>query len=151
MANSAGVCTSFKVELMKGHHNFGTGVTRGTTTKDTFYGALFLTSATISPATTVYATTGEVSGANYTAGGAAVTNGTEPTSSGTSAVWTPSASLAWTNVTLGTAFNTLLLYNSTQTGKAVAVYTFGDQTVNAGNFTLTMPVNDSSTALLRIA
>jgi hypothetical protein len=144
MANSAGVCTSFKVELMKGHHNFGTGVTRGSTTKDTFYGALFLTSASISPSTTV-------SGTNYTAGGAAITNGTEPTSSSTSAVWTPSTSLAWTNVTLGTAFNTLLLYNQTQSGKSVAVYTFGDQTVNAGNFTLTMPVNDSSTALLRIA
>ena len=151
MANTAGVCTSFKVELMKGHHNFGTGVTRGATTKDDFKGALYLASATINASTTVYSGTGEVSGANYTATGAAVTNATEPTNSGTTAVWTPSASLAWTNVTLATSFDTLLLYNSTQSGKAVAAYTFVAQTVNAGNFTLTMPTNDSSNALLRIA
>ena len=64
--------------------------------------------------------------------------------------WTPSASLTYTGVTLTTAFDAVLMYNSTQGDKAVAVYTFGSQTVTAGNFILTMPTNDSSTALLRI-
>ena len=62
-----------------------------------------------------------------------------------------SASLVYTSVTLTTAFDAVLIYNSSQSDKAVAVYTFGSQTVTSGTFTLTMPTNDSSTALLRIA
>jgi hypothetical protein len=67
------------------------------------------------------------------------------------AFFTPSASITYTSVTLSTAFNAVLIYNSTQSNKAVAVYTFGDQTITAGTFTLTMPSNTTSTALLRLA
>ena len=64
---------------------------------------------------------------------------------------TPSAPIVYTTVTLSTAFDTMLLYNSTQSNKAVAVYTFGSQTITAGNFTLTMPSNTTSTALVRLS
>ena len=151
MANSQAMCTSFKVEILGGVHAIGTPPTRGTTAKDTFKAALYLASATVNAATTAYSATGEVSGAGYSAGGITVTNATAPTSSGTTAYWTPSASLTYSAVTLTTAFDAVLIYNSTQADKAVAVYTFGSQTVTAGNFILTMPTNDSSTALLRIA
>jgi hypothetical protein len=92
-----------------------------------------------------------VTGTNYTAGGVAVTNGTAPATSGTTAYWTPSASITFTNVTLSTAFDAVLVYNSTQSNKAVSVHTFGSQTVTAGTFTLTMPTNDASTGLIRLA
>lgn len=155
MANSAAMCTSFKQELLNGSHAFGAQAANGTrtvTTKDTFKLALYLASATYGASTTAYSTTGEVTGTNYTAGGVAVTNATAPNTSGTTAFWTPSASAAWTTVTLSTAFDAALLYNTASTGAlAVAVFTFGSQTVTAGNFTLTMPVNDSSTGLIRIA
>lgn len=149
MANTAGLCTSFKVELLNGIHAFGTTVTRGATTKDDFKMALYQTSATIGPSTTVYTSSGEVSSAGYTAGGAAVTNATAPTSSGTTAYWTPSASVSWTGVTFTT--DCALLYNDTQGDKAVGSYTFSSQTVTAGNFTLTMPTNAAATALIQIA
>lgn len=151
MANTAAICTSFKVELMNGVHAFGTTVTRGATTADSFKAALYLATATVNASTTAYSATGEVSGTGYTAGGAAVTNGSAPTSSGTTAYWTPSASISWTTVTLATAFDAVLIYNSSQSNRAVSVYTFGSQTVTAGNFTLTMPTNDASNALLRLA
>jgi len=151
MANSQAVCTSFKVELMKGIHALGTTVVRAGTTKDTIKAALFLASASIGAGTTAYAATGEVSGTNYTAGGVAVTNGTEPTNTGTTAHWTPSASIVYTTVTLSTAFDCVLLYNSTQGDKAIGSYTFGSQTITAGTFTLTMPTNDGTTGLLRLA
>lgn len=152
MANSQAVCTSFKVELLNGIHAFGTTVTRGATTKDTFKAALYLASASLGAATTAYSATGELAATgNYTAGGVTVTNANAPASSGTTAYWTPSASLSWTNLTSSGAFDATLFYNSTQGDKAVAVYTFGSQSVTAGNFTLTMPTNDSSTGLLRIA
>lgn len=151
MANTSAVCTSFKVELMNGIHALGTTVARAGTTKDTIKAALFLASATINAATTAYSTTGEVSGTNYTAGGVTVTNATAPNSSGTTAFWTPSASIVYTNVTLATAFDCVELYNSTQGDKAIAAYTFGSQTITAGTLTLTMPTNDASTGLLRLA
>lgn len=151
MANTAAVCTSFKVELLNGHHAFGTSVTRGATTADTFKAALYLASATYNASTTAYSATGEVSGTNYTAGGVTVTNGNAPASSGTTAYWTPSASFSWSTVTLATAFDAVLIYNSTQSNKAVGVYTFGSTTITAGTFTLTQPANDASTGLLRIA
>jgi len=151
MANTQAMCTSFKGELLVGHHNFGTGVVRAATTADSFKAALYLASATINAATTAYTATGEASGTNYTAGGVAVTNATAPATSGTTAYWTPSASITYTNVTLSTAFDCVLIYNSTQSNKAVSVHTFGSQTVTAGTFTLTMPTNDASTGLIRLA
>jgi hypothetical protein len=151
MANTQAMCTSFKSEILTATHNFGTAPTRGTSTADTFKAALYLASATINASTTAYTTTGEVTGTNYTAGGVTVTNATAPTTSGTTAYWTPSASLVYTTVTLSTAFDTVLIYNSTQSNKAVSVHTFGSQTVSAGTFTLTMPSNAAGTALLNIA
>jgi hypothetical protein len=64
---------------------------------------------------------------------------------------TPSASITYTSVTLTTAFDAVLLYNSTQSNKAVSVHTFGSQTITAGTFTLTMPTNNTTSALLRLA
>jgi len=151
MANTQAMCTSFKNEILQAYHNFGTTVTRAGTGADTFKAALYLTTATINASTTAYTATGEVTGTNYSAGGVTVTNATAPTTSGTTAYWTPSASLVYTNVTLSTAFDTVLIYNSTQSNRAVSVHTFGSQTVTAGTFTLTMPTNAAGTALLNIA
>jgi hypothetical protein len=156
LANTQALCTSFKAEILIGNHQLGacTLTSRGSLTsptKDTVKAALYLASASLGAATTAYSATGEVSGTNYSAGGVTVTNGTDPTTSGTTAIWTPSASIVYTNVTLSTAFDAVLLYNSSQSNKAISVHTFGSQTVTAGTFTLTMPANDSSNALIRIA
>ena len=143
--------TSFKTEILTATHNFGTAPTRGTGVADTFKAALYLASASLGAGTTVYSSTGEVTGTNYTAGGVNVTNATAPTNTGTTAYWTPSASITYTNVTLATAFDAVLIYNSSQTNKAVSVHTFGSQTITAGTFTLVMPTNAAGTALLNIA
>ena len=118
---------------------------------DTLKFALYLASATTNGSNTAYTATGEVSGTGYSAGGVTVTNATGPTTNGTQGVWTPSASIVFTGVTLSTAFDAGMLYNSTQGNKAIAVYTFGSQTVTAGNFTLTMPANTSGNALIQLA
>lgn len=156
MANTQSMCTSFMSELMTATHNFGTAPTRGTSAADTFKAALYLTTATVNAGTTAYSSTNEVTGTNYTAGGVTVTNANPPLNSNGGATagtayWTPSASITYTNVTLTTAFDCVLIYNSTQSNKAVSVHTFGSQTITAGTFTLTMPANGTSTALLRLA
>jgi len=151
MANTQAMTTSFKGQLLTGTHNFGVAPIRAATTADTFKAALYLASATVDATTTVYSSTGEVTGTNYTAGGVVVTNATPPATSGTTAYWTPSASIVYTNVTLSTAFDAVLIYNSTQGDKSVSVHTFGSQTVTAGTFTLTMPTNDATNGLIRIA
>jgi len=164
MANTQSVCTSFLGEVMQGYHQFGqpslTSRTSLTSpTNDTFKLALFFSSATLNASTTTYSTTGEVTntaGTGYTAGGNTLTNANTPSSTTTSTTagtgfWTPSASTSWTSLTVGTAFNCALMYNSTQGNRAVAVYTFADQTITAGTFTLTMPTNVAATALLRLA
>ena len=161
MANTQSMCTSFLGELMLGQHQFGTSTIVSRTsltspTTDTVKAALYLASATINASTTVYTVTGEVSGTGYTAGGVTVTNATAPTSTNSSSTagvgyWTPSASITYTTVTLTTAFDTVLIYNSTQSNKAISVHTFGSQTITAGTFTLTMPSNTTSTALIRLS
>lgn len=156
MANTQAMCTSFMGELMTATHNFGVAPIRAATTADTFKAALYLVSATINAATTAYSSTGEVTGTNYTAGGVTVTAATPPTATNSSATagvafFTPSASITYTTVTLSTAFDTVLIYNSTQSNKAVSVHTFGSQTITAGTFTLTMPSNTTTTALLRLS
>ena len=155
------MCTSFMGQLLNGGHQFGTITLVSRTsltapTTDSFKAALYLASATINAGTTAYTATGEVSGTGYTAGGVAVTNATVPVATNSSstagvAYWTPSASITYTTVTLATAFDTVLLYNSTQNNTAVSVHTFGSQTVTAGTFTLTMPANSTTTALIRLA
>ena len=151
MSNTQAMATSFKGEILSGIHALGTTVIRAGTGADTLKAALYLASATINAATTAYTVTGEVSGTGYSAGGVAVTNANPPTTSGTTGYWTPSASITYTTVTLTTAFDCVLIYNSTQSNKAISAHTFGSQTVTAGTFTLTMPVNDASNALIRIA
>ena len=156
MANTQAMCTSFMGEILTATHNFGVAPTRGSSAADTFKAALYLTSATVNASTTAYSASNEVSGTGYSAGGVAVTYGTPPTATNSSitagvAFVTPSASITYTTVTLTTVFDTVLIYNSTQSNKAVSVHTFGSQTITAGTFTLTMPTNNTSTALLRIA
>lgn len=155
-ANTQAMCTAFKVEILNGSHAFGAQAANGTrtvTTKDTFKMALYLTSASRGAGDTVYNTTGELAGTgNYTQGGTSVTNATAPTSTGTTAFWTPSASVSWANLTSSGNFDAALLYNDASTNKnAVAVFTFGTQSITAGTFTLTMPTNDATTGLIRIA
>ena len=150
MANTQAMCTSFMEQLMTATHNFTPS------TGDTFKAALYEATATVNAATTAYSSTGEVTGTNYTAGGVAVTNAVAPASTNASATagtayWTPSASITYTNVTLTTAFDAVLIYNSSKSNKAVSVHTFGSQTVTAGTFTLTMPTNNTTNALLRLA
>jgi hypothetical protein len=167
MANTQAMSTSFMGKLMTGTHNFGTGVIRATTTADTYYGALLLTSGTFNASSSNYTGTvgsvtmsGEVSGTGYTAGGVAITNATPPTATNSSATagvafWTPSASITYTTVTLATAFDAVMVYNLTQGSAgaypAVSIHTFGSQTITAGTFTLTMPANTTTTALLRLS
>jgi hypothetical protein len=156
MANTQAMCTSFKGELLLGAHQLGsvtlvsrTSLTAPTT--DTIKAALYLASGSQGAGTTAYSATNEVSGTGYTAGGVTVTNGTAPSTSGTTAIWTPSASIVFTTVTLTTAFDCVTLYNSTQSNRAISVHTFGSQTITAGTLTLTMPTNDAANALLRLA
>ena len=161
MANTQSMCTSFMSQLMLGEHQLGTATLVSRTsltapTTDTLKAALYLASATVNASTTAYSASNEVSGAGYAAGGVTVTNATTPTSTNASATagvayWTPSASITYTTVTLATAFDAVLLYNSTQSNKAISVHTFGSQTITAGTFTLTMPSNTISTALIRLA
>jgi hypothetical protein len=92
-----------------------------------------------------------VSGAGYSAGGVAVTNATAPSTSAGVGIWTPSASISFGTVTLTTAFDAAMIYNSTQGNRAIGVYTFGSQTITAGVFTLTMPANAAATALIQLA
>lgn len=156
MANTQAVCTSFKMELLNGSHAFGAqgaNATRTVTTKDTFNLALYLASATRGASDTVYNTTGELAASgNYTQGGVVVTNATAPNTSGTTAFWTPSASASWSNLTSSGSFDCAVLYNTASSSKLeVAVFTFSAQSISAGTFTLTMPTNDASTGLIRIA
>ena len=156
MANTQAMTTSFMGQLLTGTHNFGVAPIRAATTADTFKAALYYASATIDAATTVYSTTGEVVGTGYTAGGNTITNATVPAATNSSATagvayWTPSASIVYTTVTLATSFDTVLIYNSTQSNKAISVHTFTAQTITAGTLTLTMPSNTTTTALIRLA
>ena len=142
MAISQAMCTSFKVELLQGVHNFTAS------TGDTFKIALYTSSATLGASTTAYTVSNEVSGSGYTAGGNTLTNVT-PTSSGTTA-FTDFADTTWTTATI--TARGALIYNSTESDKAVAVLDFGsDKTSTAGNFTIVFPTADASNAIIRIA
>jgi hypothetical protein len=159
MANTQAFCTQAKIDLLNGGHAFGTQPTnsvRTVTTKDTFNLALYLASATMNASTTVYTSTGELAATgNYTAKGKLLTNATAPTSSGTTAFWTPSASVTWTTLTSSGSFDAALLINNKSTSGgvelAVSVHTFSAQSITAGDFTLTMPTNDATNGLIRIA
>lgn len=155
MANSSGVCSSFKSEVLLGKHQLGAVTLTSRTsltapTKDSLKAALYLSSATTGPSNTVYTATGEASGTGYTAGGIAVTNATDPSTSGTTGIWTPSASLVYTTVTIGPV-NAVMIYNDTQSDAAIEVITFSAQTPVAATLTLTMPAHAAGTALLNLA
>ena len=150
MANTSAVCTSFKVELLKGDHNFTAS------TGDTFKIALYTSSSTLGAATTDYATSNEItntSGTAYTAGGKTLTSVT-PTSSGTTA-YCDFSDVSWTSASF--TANACLIYNTTTgtgsgTTDAVCAVAFGgDKTVSSGTFTIQFPTADASDAILRIA
>ena len=142
MAITQAMCTSFKKELLEGVHNFknsGGG---------TFKLALFTSSATLGAATTAYATTNEVSGTGYSAGGNTLTR-VDPTSSGTTA-FTDFADSTFSTATI--TANGALIYNSSASDAAVIVLAFGgDKTSTAGDFTVQFPTADASNAIIRIA
>jgi len=152
MANSQAFCNQAKVDLMNGKHAFGTTLVRGSTAADSYKCALFeQTAGDKGAATTVYNTTGEVNGTNYLPGGVAVTTNQAPQLTSGVAHFTPSANITFTNVTLATLFDAALLYNDSHATKyALSVHTFAAQTVTAGDFVLTMPVDDNLTGLIRI-
>ena len=152
MANTAGVSNNFKHEAMSGIHALGTTVIRAATTADTVKAALYLASATINNTTAAYTATGEcpvVGG--YVAGGVTVTNATAPSLDTNTGIWTPSASIVFSNITPAGNVDTILLYNSTQSNKSIEVCTFTAQNPVAASLTLTMPSNSAAAALLRIA
>ena len=146
MAITSAVCTSFKVELLKGVHNFTA------TTGNTFKIALYTSSATLGAGTTAYSTSNEItntSGTAYTAGGATLTSVT-PTSDSTTAVCDFS-DVSYTDATL--TANGCLIYNDTATGDpaCVAVEFGADKTVTSGTFTIQFPTADATNAIIRIA
>lgn len=149
MAITQAMATSFKVDLLNGIHAFGTTVTRGSTNADTFKIALYTSSATLDATTTAYTVTNEVSGTGYSAGGNTLTVAQTPTSTSTTA-WLDFADTTWTSATI--TANGALIYNSTNSDKAVAVLAFGgDKTSTNGDFTIVFPTADSSNAIIRIA
>lgn len=149
MAITQAMCTSFKVEILNGIHAFGTSVVRAGTTADTFKIALFTSSATLGATTTAYSTSNEVTGTGYTAGGNTLTVSQVPTSTSTTA-WLDFADTTWSTATI--TANGAMIYNSTQSNKAVAVLAFGgDKTSTAGDFTIQFPTADSTNAIIRIA
>jgi len=138
------MCTSFKVELMQGVHNFTT------TTGNTFKLAMYDNSASFTAATTAYTNTNEVANSgSYSAGGGTLTNVT-PTSSGTTA-FTDFADLSFTSATI-TAYGAMIYNDSASGNPSVCILDFGGaKTSTAGTFTIVFPTADASNAIIRIA
>jgi len=145
MAITSAICTSFKQELLVGTHNFTA------TSGNTFKIALYTSSASLGAGTTAYSTSNEItnsSGTAYTAGGATLTSVT-PTTSGTTA-FCDFADVSFTSASF--TANGALIYNDTQSDKAVAVIAFGgDKTVTSGTFTIQFPTADATDAIIRLA
>ena len=142
MAISQAMCTSFKQELLVGTHNFTAS------SGNTFKLALYTSSASLGAGTTAYTSSGESSGTNYSATGSALTSVT-PTTSGTTALCDFS-DLTFSNVSI--TARGALIYNDTQSDKAVCVLDFGsDKTASEGDFTIVFPTADASNAIIRIA
>jgi len=142
MAITSAITTSFKVEALKGVHNF-------TADNDQFKLALYTSSATMGAATTAYSTAQEASGTNYTAKGAFLTSIT-PVASGTTAI------VDFSDLTFGTATVTArgcMIFNEVASGDpAVCVVDFGgDKTSTAGNFTIVFPAANATAAIIRLA
>ena len=141
MALTSAIANSFKQELLVEGHNLTNGA-------DSIKLALYSSSATLGAGTTVYVTTGQATGTNYSAGGNALTNVT-PALSGSTAI------CDFADLTFGTATVTArgcLIYNSTNGNKAIAVIDFGgDKTSTAGNFTIVFPAANATAAIIRLA
>ena len=141
MALTSAIANSFKQELLVEGHNLTNGA-------DSIKLALYTSSATLGAGTTVYVTTGQATGTNYSAGGNALTNVT-PALSGSTAI------CDFADLTFGTATVTArgcLIYNSTNGNKAIAVIDFGgDKTSTAGNFTIVFPAANTTAAIIRLA
>ena len=137
------MCTSFKVELLQGVHNFTAS------TGDVFKLALYTSSATLGASTTAYSATNEVANSGtYSAGGGTLTNIT-PTASGTTAL-TDFDDLSFTSATI--TARGALIYNSSDSNKAVAVLDFGgDKISTAGTFTIQFPAATASDSIIRIS
>ena len=141
MAITTAMCTSFKKEVLEALHDFNT------TSGSVFKIALYTSSADLGAATTVYSSTNEVTGTGYTAGGNTLTN-IDPVTSGTTG-FADFADTTWTSATITAAG--ALIYNSSQSNKAVAVLSFGgDKTSTNGDFVIQFPVADASNAIIRI-
>lgn len=136
------MCTSFKKEVLEALHDFNA------TSGSVFKIALYTSAASLDASTTVYSTSNEVVGTGYTAGGVTLTN-IDPTTSGTTA-FADFADATWASATITAAG--ALIYNSSQSNKAVAVLSFGgDKTSTNGDFVIQFPVADASNAIIRIA
>ena len=136
------VCTSFKVEILKGVHDLTP------TTGDTFMLALYTSDADLGPETTEYTATNEVSGTGYSVGGHEVTPVT-PTSSGVTAIG-DFVDLTISTVTVSDVRGALV-YNASKSNKAVLVLDFGvARAKTAADFVITFPAADAENAILRI-
>lgn len=142
MAITTAMPTSFKKELLEALHDFNT------TSGSVFKIALYTSAATLGASTTAYSTTNEVVGTGYTAGGNTLTN-IDPVTSGTTG-FADFADTTWNSATITAAG--ALIYNSSQSNKAVAVLSFGgDKTSTNGDFVVQFPAADSTNAIIRIA
>ena len=142
MAISSAICTSFKQELLVGTHNFTNS------SGNSFKLALYTSSANLGAATTAFTTTGQASGTNYSSGGSALTNVT-PFATGTTAVCDFN-DLTFSNATI--TARGCLIYNDTQSDKAVCAVDFGgDKTSTAGDFTVVFPTPTATGAIIRLA
>ena len=156
MAITQAMSTSFKKELLQGVHNFTSGSGGGTTTStgsgNTFKLALYTSSASLGATTAVFTTSNQASGTGYSSGGANLTNVT-PTSSSTTAI-TDFADLTFSSSTI-TARGAMIYNSSTTAGTAnrtVLILNFGaDKSSNSGDFTISFPTADASSAIIRIA
>ena len=138
MAISQVLCTSFKKELLEGTHNFGS---------HTFRIALYTSAATLNADTTVYSTDNEVSGTGYVANDKELVASTVASGDGVGFVNFSNATWPSSSFTARGA----LIYNSSKSNKAVMTLDFGDnKTSNNSTFTVGMPANTSTTALIRI-
>ena len=142
MAITQAMCTSFKKELLTATHNFATN-------GNAFKLALYTSSATMGATTTAYSTSQEVSNSgSYSAGGGTLTK-VAPTSSGTTG-FTDFADITFTTATI--TARGALIYNDTNSDKAVCVLDFGrDKSSSSGSFTIQFPAADASNAIIRIA
>jgi hypothetical protein len=128
--------TSFKAQLYQGIHDLTTDVIKI---------ALYTANANLNEDTTIYSSTDEVANTGtYSAGGAQLTPITVNTSGYTAYVGFPN--ISWTGAITARC---ALIYNVTQGNKSVAVLDFGSDKTSVGTFTITMPANTASAALIR--